>query len=175
MQIDKDRKLALNTLIVILAFAVDKGLAVVRDWIVGRQFGAGYEYDAFTAATQVPELLFTLIAGGALVAAFIPVFSQTLLGKGQEEGWRLASAVLNIVVLVLLIAGLVVAIFAESISTRWLVIGFEPEKQLLTARILRIVLVQTFIFGTSGVVIGVLHTHKHFLVILLILLRLTPH
>jgi len=158
----KDRKLALNTLIVIIAFAADKGLAVVRDLIIGRRFGAGYEYDAFTAAIQAPELLFTLIAGGALVAAFIPVLSEHLTGRTPEEGWRLASAVLNIVVLVLLAFGLVIGIFAETISADWLVPQFPAAKQALTAQLLRIVLVQTFVFGAAGVVVGVLHAHQHF-------------
>ena len=158
----KDRRLALNTFIVIVAFAADKGLAIVRDWVIGRRFGAGYEYDAFTAAVQAPELLFTLIAGGALVAAFIPVLSEYLTGKPADESWRLASAVLNIVILVLLTVGLVTGLFAETITARWLVPEFSAEKQLLTAKLLRIVLVQTFIFGASGVLVGVLHAHQHF-------------
>ena len=158
----KDRRLALNTFIVIAAFAADKGLALVRDWAIGRRFGAGYEYDAFTAAVQAPELLFTLIAGGALVAAFIPVLSEHLTGRPREESWQLASAVLNIVVLVLLLVGLAVGLSAETITTRWLVPEFSPEKQMLTAKLLRIVLIQTFVFGASGVLIGVLHAHQHF-------------
>ncbi len=158
----RDRKLALNTLIVILAYAGDKALAVVRDWIIGRRFGAGYEYDAFTAAIQTPELLFTLIAGGALVAAFIPVLSEYLTGRPREESWRLASAVLNIVVLILLAVGLVVGLNAQFISERWLVPDFGAAKQALTASLLQIVLLQTFIFGAAGVVMGVLHAHQHF-------------
>jgi len=158
----RDRRLALNTLIVIIAMAADKGLAVVRDSAVLQRFGAGYEYDAFTAAIQGPELLFTLIAGGALAAAFIPVLSEYLTGQSPEESWRVASAVLNVVVLVLLSLGLVAGIFAEAVSARWLVPDFPPDKQALTARLLRIVLVQTFIFGAGGVLVGVLHAHQHF-------------
>lgn len=157
----RDRRLALNSVIVISAFAADKGLALVRDWVVGRRFGAGYEYDAFTSAIQAPELLFTLIAGGALAAAFIPVLSEYLTGRSPEEGWRLASAVLNVVVLILSVIGLLVGIYAEP-SARWLVPEFTPEKQALTARLLRIVLIQTFIFGVAGVVVGVLHANQHF-------------
>ena len=158
----QDRRIAFNTLVVILAFSGDKVLAVVRDVAIGHRFGAGYEYDAFTAAIQAPELLFTLIAGGALVAAFIPVFSEYLTGRTPEESWRLASAILNIVVLVILTVGLIVGVFAPAISANWLVEGFSPAKQALTARLLRIVLVQTFLFGAAGIFLGVLHAHQHF-------------
>ena len=158
----KDKRLAFNTIIVVAAFAFDKLLALLRDWVIGRRFGVGYEYDAFTAAIQAPELLFTLIAGGALVAAFIPVLSESLTSSRPEEGWRLASAVLNIVLLVLLAFGLVVGLSAETVCTRWLVPNFTPDKQALTARLLRIVLLQTFLFGAGGVVVGILHAHQHF-------------
>jgi len=158
----KDRKLALNTLIVIVAFAADKALAVVRDLVIGHRFGTGYEYDAFSAAIQAPELLFTLISGGALVAAFIPVLSEYLTGRTPEQSWRLASAVFNIVILTLLTIGLVVGLFAPYISAHWLTPGFGPDKQALTARLLRIVLLQTFIFGAAGVIVGILHAHQHF-------------
>ncbi len=158
----RDRRLALNTLVVIIAMAADKGLAVVRYLAVGQRFGAGYEYDAFTAAIQGPELLFTLIAGGALAAAFIPVLAEYLTDQSLEESWRVASAVLNVVVLVLLVLGLAGGIFAEAVSARWLVPDFPPDKQALTAKLLRIILIQTFIFGAGGVLVGVLHAHQHF-------------
>lgn len=158
----RDRKLALNTLVVSAAFAVDKGLAVLRDLVIGRRFGAGYEYDAYSAAIQGPELLFTLIAGGALAAAFIPVLSEYITGRDREERWKLASAIMNIVILILLAAGLVVGLLAEPICAHWLTPDYSLEKQLLTARLLRIMLIQTFIFGSAGVVVGILHAHQHF-------------
>jgi len=158
----KDRKLALNTVIVMVAFAADKLLAMVRELVVTRRFGTGDQFDAFNAAIQGPELLFTLISGGALVAAFIPVLAEYITGRDREQNWRLASAILNIVVLVLATAGLVMAIFAEPICTRWLVPDYPLEKQLLTAKLLRIVLIQTFVFGVSGVLVGVLHANQHF-------------
>jgi putative peptidoglycan lipid II flippase len=158
----RSRKLALNTIVVIVAFGADKVLALIRDWLVGRRFGAGYEYDAFTAAVQAPELLFTLIAGGALLAAFIPVFSEKLATGPRDDAWRLASGVTNIVVVALLTFGLIVGLFAEPITTKWLVPEFTADKQVLTAELLRIILLQTFIFGIAGVIVGVLHAHQHF-------------
>jgi putative peptidoglycan lipid II flippase len=40
--------------------------------------------------------------------------------------------------------------------------GFAPELQSLTADLMRIILVQTTIFGVSGVLSSILHAHQHF-------------
>ena len=77
----QDRRIAVNSLIVISAFGLDKVLALLRDVVIGRQFGAGFEYDAYSAAIQGPELLFTLIAGGALLAAAFGEVEQDAGGR----------------------------------------------------------------------------------------------
>jgi peptidoglycan biosynthesis protein MviN/MurJ (putative lipid II flippase) len=46
---------------------------------VAQAFGTGPELDAFTAANQLPEVFFVLIAGGSLAAAFIPVCPRSPL------------------------------------------------------------------------------------------------
>ena len=37
-------------------------------------FGTGHEATAYFAAFRLPDVLFNLIAGGALVSAFLPIF-----------------------------------------------------------------------------------------------------
>ena len=62
---------------------------------IAHQFGTSAELDAYLAAFRIPDLLFALMAGGALGSAFIPVFS-TVLSRGDESyAWRLASAVIK--------------------------------------------------------------------------------
>src|SRR5512139_1478274 len=73
-----DRRVLLSALIVSAGFAAAKFAGVVDDFIVARVFGAGRELDAYYAAFGLPDLLFTLIAGGALASAFIPVFTGYL-------------------------------------------------------------------------------------------------
>ncbi|MEN8097607.1 MAG: murein biosynthesis integral membrane protein MurJ [Chloroflexota bacterium] len=151
-----------NTIVVMAAFAADKLLALVRDWVIARRFGAGMEYDAFSAAIQAPELLYTLLAGGALLAAFIPVMSKEVEKPDPEARWLLASRFANIVSILLLLSGLFIAIWSRSLVQNWIAPDFSLEKQELTASILRIVMIQTFIFGVAGIAVGSLHAHKHF-------------
>lgn len=68
--------------------------------IIARQFGLGAELDTFYAAFKLPDLFFTVVAGGALSTAFIPVFSRFLAQDDRHGAWQLASAITNLALLV---------------------------------------------------------------------------
>lgn len=150
-----------SSVIVIIFFGLGKLTGLYRIQQVGRAFGTGLEFDAFTAANQIPEVFFIVIAGGSLAAAFIPVYSAYLMA-GRKDGMALASTILTLVMLVLGTVCLVAAIFAPWLTRVILVPEFAPASQALTADLMRIVLIQTAIFGLSGVLSSILNTHQHF-------------
>src|SRR5688572_10936359 len=97
---------------VALAFVLSGVLGVIRQAIIGASFGASSgELDAFYAAYRIPELLFTLVAGGALGSAFLPIFARFLGHDDLDGAWRLASAVITLVALAAGILALVAGIF----------------------------------------------------------------
>src|SRR5215472_744922 len=51
-------------------------LGLVRERVIAHQFGQGFNTDVYNGAFTIPDLLFFLIAGGALSGAFIPVFTE---------------------------------------------------------------------------------------------------
>lgn len=69
---------ARNAGIVSLAIMASRLLGLVRDQVFAVFFGAGLQYDAFLAAFRIPNLLRDLFAEGALSAAFVTTFTQTL-------------------------------------------------------------------------------------------------
>lgn len=159
---NRARHLLQSTLIVIFLFGLDKAIGFVRTIAVSAAFGTTPVYDAFTAANQLPELFVTLISGGALAAAFIPVYSQRLTSRRAQEAGRLASSTLTLVVLVLGLISAAGAVFAPWITRTLLVPDFPPAQQQLTAELMRIILLQTTLFGVSGVLSGILNAHQHF-------------
>lgn len=148
--------------IVMVAFVLSRLLGLVREVVIARQFGTSLELAAYLAAFRVPDFIFYLIAGGALGSAFIPTFTAYLAGGNEEEAWKLASAVLN-----LLLLGLsALAILAAALTpllTRLIAPGFDPATQRLTAQLMRVMLVAPVVFGISGLLMGILHSHQHFL------------
>lgn len=158
------RHLLKSSVIVILLFALGKVTGLIRIRLVSTSFGTGAAYDAFTAANQLPEVFFTIIAGGSLAAAFIPVYSDYLNSKPAKDSARLANTILTLVIVVLGLISVVGAIFAPWLTRTILVPGFPPEMQMLTAEIMRVILLQTTLFGISGVISSILNTHQHFAV-----------
>ncbi len=160
---NRARHLLNSSIIVIFFLAIDKLVGLVRTQLVSATFGTSDAYDAFTAANQLPELFVTLISGGALAAAFIPVYSAYLTSAKAKETAQLANTILTLVLAILGGVSLVGAIFAPWITRVILVPGFAPEQQALTADLMRIILIQTTIFGVSGVISSILNAHQHFI------------
>jgi putative peptidoglycan lipid II flippase len=145
-----------------LFFTLGKLTGLIRTRLVSVTFGLSPEFDAFTAANQLPEVFFTVIAGGSLAAAFIPVYAAYLAKERAETSARLANTILTLVILVLGGICAIGAILAPWLTRVVLVPDFPPETQLLTAQIMRVILLQTTLFGISGVLSSVLNAHQHF-------------
>ncbi len=89
-QSERRRHILGNTLVVTTAFGLAAVMGLVRNMIIAARFGIGPELDAFYAAFKLPDLLFTVVAGGALATAFIPVFAG-FLAEDDRMGRRVAA------------------------------------------------------------------------------------
>lgn len=148
-----------------LAFILSNLVGLVRQILVARAFGTGIEMDAFNAAITIPDVLFNLMAGGALASAFIPTFTAFLAREQRDEAWKLASSITNLAALALTVASALAAFFAPTI-VRYVLFAlkpdFDPALQSMTVGLLRIILIAPAIFGVSGLSMGVLNAHQKF-------------
>ncbi len=159
----RTRRLARSTLLVICAFAGAKLISLVQTVVIAQVFGLSSELDAYVAANGLPELIYTLIAGGALAHAFIPVFSG-LLARGDRDGaWRTATLVINCVFLATLLFSLLTFLTAPGLVATLVAPGFDATAQAQTVILMRILLLTTLIFSVSGICMGILQSHNHFL------------
>lgn len=144
-------------------FVASRAMGLLREMVIARQFGTSADLDAYLAAFRLPDMLFALMAGGALGSAFIPVFADYLAHGDEPGAWRLASAVINWVIVLLSVAGALAALFAPTLVAAVIAPGFAPAQRALTAELMRWMLISTTIFGASGVVMGILNARQHFL------------
>lgn len=137
-------------------------IGYVRDMVIYAQFGQNKFTDAYNAAFSIPDFLYYLLVGGALSAAFIPVFSSYIATKKEEDGWYVASTIFNIVI-ILMLAGITIGnIFAPALI-HLLVPGFTPENIDLTVKMTRIMFFQTFFMALNGISMGILNSYHNFL------------
>jgi putative peptidoglycan lipid II flippase len=161
-----NRQIARSAGKVMIALLLSNLVNLVSLILIATTFGTQSETDAFLAANRVSETLFLLMAGGALGSAFIPTFTA-LLAKGERHpAWRLASAICNLVLIVLSSVAILVAIFAQPLVHYVLAPGFanDPAQEALTVDLLRIMLPSVVIFGLSGLVMGILNSHQIFFI-----------
>lgn len=161
-----NRQIAQAASTVMFAFVISNLAGLLRQVLVANAFGTQAEMEAFNAANRVSETLFTLVAGGALSSAFIPTYTGLLAKEKQAQAWKLASAVTNLVLIVLSGAAILAAVFAPQITRHILAPGFagDPVKEQLTINLLRLMLPSAVIFGLSGLVMGILNSHQRFLI-----------
>ena len=157
------RQIAEAATLVMALFVVSRALGLVREMVMGAMFGTSGDLDAYLAAARISEMVFLVVAGGALGSAFIPTFADHLAKDDHAGAWRLASAVANLALIVLTaIAGLM-ALFAPTLVRTVIAPGFAPPQQALTASLLQLTMISTVIFGVSGIVMGALNAYQHFL------------
>ena len=162
MNRDQHRIARAATLVMAL-FILSRLLGLGRQVVIGAQFGTSGELDAYLAANRITETVFLIVAGGALGSAFIPTFADHLAQEDHAGAWELASAVINLALIVMTSVVGLIAVFAPTLVRTVVAPGFDPALQRLTVRLLRMMLVTPIVFGVSGVVMGALNAHKHFL------------
>ena len=155
-------QIARAVLIVLLGFLASGVLGLLRTGIITATFGAGAALDAFFWAQIYPELIFTLVAGGALGSSFIPVFAR-FREADDAQAWRLASAVMTVSSLAAALLSLTVILFAPQIVRHMLAPSAPPEIQALTSQLMRVMMVTPTIFSVSGLIMGILQSYQRFL------------
>ncbi|MBV8570552.1 MAG: murein biosynthesis integral membrane protein MurJ [Acidobacteriaceae bacterium] len=136
---------------------------LIRERVIGHYFGVdSVVADAFRAAIRIPNLLANLFGEGVLSASFVTVYAKLRARQQDEDADDLAAGVFGILALlcsVLVTLGVV--------STPYLIDfiapGFHGYKRDLTIHIVRILFPGTGLLVMSAWCLGVLNSHRRFL------------
>ena len=149
-------------LVITLATLMARVFGLLRGSLFTAVLGTTAISDAFNRAFVIPNAIYTIVTGGALVSAFIPVFNAYMLERGDEpEAWRVASNTLNLATLVMVAIGGIVAIFARQLVTLYNP-GVNASELDLTADLTRIMILQATVMGVGVVVSSILNARQHF-------------
>lgn len=133
--------------------------------ITTKMMPMGYS-DEFILAFTLPDLVYDLLAGGAIAAAFVPTLS-TYLTKGKERtGWKAISTFMNLTIAILFVLEIVFFVFTDDLLGAFAA-GYKEtgsgDRELLI-RLTRILLLSAPFMMMAGQINGVLNSYKRFAV-----------
>jgi len=136
---------------------------LVRERFIAHYFGLETVVaDAFRASLRIPNLLAVLFGEGVLSASFVTVYAKLRALQQDEEAEHLAAAVFGILALISSLLVLL-GVLLTPILIDVIVPGFHGEARLLTIHIVRILFPATGLLVMSAWCLGVLNSHRRFL------------
>ena len=164
----KASTVAKGALIISAGTLLSRLLGLIRENQLLNRFGDSDITGAYNVAFMVPDLLYYLLAGGALSAAFIPVFSSYLAKGKHEDANRTGSSIANLMLMALIVGVTLQLIFAPYL-VRVVGVGFDPSDPAmrsvfdLTVSLTRVMCVMVIFTALSGMMTGILNSYHHFL------------
>ncbi len=159
----KKNSLLRSTALVSSMTMVSRIVGFVRDALIALIFGATAGVDAFVVAFKIPNFMRRLFAEGAFSQAFVPVLAEYQQKHTPEESQQfinriagsLSLALLAVTVLAILIAPLLITIFAPGF-------GADSIRYLLASDMLRITFPYLMLISLTAMCGAVLNTYGYF-------------
>jgi putative peptidoglycan lipid II flippase len=130
---------------------------LVFNWSVGPT----YLGNAYTAANTIPNIIFELVAGGALASLVVPLLAGTVARQDRQAVARTVSALLSWVLVLLVPIAVLVALLARPLVG--LLMPGQPAGAVdAGADMLRVFAPQLPLYGVGIVLTGTLQTYRRF-------------
>jgi putative peptidoglycan lipid II flippase len=157
------RRLAVSTAFFSFATALSRVMGLIREIVAAGMFGVKGPMSAFTIAFQVPNLVRALVADAALQGAFVPVFTELLEKGNRREAFKVASALLSLIAMVLGALTLVFLLAAPTVI-ELVTPGFDDEPVLrdLTVGLSQLMFPIVLLLALAGVSVGMLNSFDRF-------------
>lgn len=153
--------LGVASIILVATTALSRFMGIPRDYFLAQKIPSG-DISVYHSAFLIPDFIVNILVIGAISAAFIPVFINYLSTKKKDEAFRVANSLLNIGLLIVLVYGILMFIFAPYIM-KILVPGFSSERIAEVVLITRILIINPIFFSFSYIFGGILNSFKRFL------------
>ncbi|MEU8820667.1 lipid II flippase MurJ [Actinoplanes sp. NPDC048796] len=147
---------ALITILTVVARIAGFG----RTFVFLHTVGHGGLGDVYNAANTIPNIVFELVAGGALASLVVPLLAGHVAAGDRQRVSAVASALLTWVLVLLVPLAVLVALVAGPIAG--LLPNVAPEHQQTVASMLRVFAPQLPLYGIGIVLTGVLQAHHRF-------------
>ena len=156
-----NRGIARAGLVVTAAFLASRLLGWVRLVVIGNVFGKDPDLAAYFTAFRIPDLIYQLVAAGAIASALIPVLAALLADGTPSRAWRVASTVGNLILVALLVLATIVLIWAPELVP-FLFPGQDAHATEVTVQLTRIMVLAPIFLALGAVASAILNTQGRF-------------
>ena len=143
------------------AFLISRLLGYIRFVVIANSGLLAGDLDTFFAAFRLPDLIFQLVAAGALSSALIPIVSALLAGGEESHAWRVVSTVVNLMLIALTILAVGLFILAPVVMEA-ITPGFGPVQLDKTVELTRTMLLSPIFLAMGAVATSVLNSGGRF-------------
>lgn len=158
---NKTASVAKSTVAMSVATLSSRVTGLLRTWMMAFALGNTVITSAYNVANNMPNVIFDLVAGGMLGAAFIPIFMLEKERHGKKGGNKFACNILNITIILMGILSIVATIFApEVIATQTFTVEKTATVTSTAVMFFRLFAFQVLFYGISAVLTGILNGER---------------
>ncbi|HWP64027.1 MAG TPA: murein biosynthesis integral membrane protein MurJ [Candidatus Binatia bacterium] len=155
------RDLVRSGVVVSGAYLASRLLGWVRLAVIGAAVGSARDLDAFFAAFRIPDLLFQLVAAGALSSALVPIVAALDARGERRRAWRVALTLAALLATALVVLG-IGAVLAAPVLVPLITPGFDADGWARTVELTRIMVAAPLFLALGAVATSVLNAHGRF-------------
>jgi len=149
-----------NAVVLALLLLAGAAMSFLNLRILGHEYGAGAELDAWSAASRLPQLALDILVTGGVVGPFLPLFVG-LQGESAAKAEAFGRTILTLAILAMALAMAVMFVFAEQ-TMSIVAPGFTGTQRDLYIGLLRVLCFSQVIFAASWVLGEVLVADRRF-------------
>jgi putative peptidoglycan lipid II flippase len=163
----RPHRIAQAAVLVAVVAVAARTAGFVRVLVFAHVVGPSCLGDTYYTANTVPNIVFDIVAGGALSSLVVPVLAGAVDAGDTERADRTLSALLSWTLLLLVPVTVLGLLFTRPLMTA-LVGGGHPgcdraAEIAAGARMLAVFMPQVLLYGAAVVLIGALQAHRRFL------------
>jgi putative peptidoglycan lipid II flippase len=155
------RALAKAGLVVSAAYLASRVLGYVRVVVIATTFGAGPELDTFFAAFRIPDLIFQLVAAGAVASAVVPILSALFANGERARAWRVVSTLVSLMLGGLLVLAVAAFVWAPEL-VRLITPDFTEPMLAQTVELTRLMLASPILLAIGAIVTSAHNADRRF-------------
>lgn len=155
------RSLARAGLTVSSVYLGSRILGYIQVLVLGTTFGASDDLDSFYTAFRIPDLIFQLVAAGAVASALVPMVASLRATSDAARAWRIVSTIANLMIIGLL-AFAVVAFVAAPALVPVIAPGYAGAKLDKIVDLTRLMLLAPMFLALGAVATAALNGSQRF-------------